>query len=76
MIKKQSIKPHSVFQYLMSSGGRITPSILDALIDKPRRARLECITEALTKRNLLDQLYYGISGLTFKDVADLLDATT
>ena len=77
MVKKESTnKAHSVFQYRMSSGGIITPSILNALTDQSQRCRLEKLCESLNKKALLTQLYYGISGLTFKDVSDLLEATS
>ena len=66
---------HSVYQCIMSSGAKITPAILDALIDKDKRKKLEAICASLDVRGKMDRVYYGISGLTMSDVAGLLEAT-
>ena len=66
---------HSVYQCIMSSGAKLTPAILDALIDKDKRKKLEAICASLHSRNKMDRVYYGISGLTMADVSELLEAT-
>ena len=65
--------PHSVFQYIMSKGGTITPTLLNALVDKGKRAKLQKLYDSLAKRGF--EIYYGVSGITFKDIGELLDAT-
>jgi len=66
---------HSVYQCITSSEGKITPAIVDALIDKDKRQKLEAICASLATRNKMDRVYFGISGLTMADVAELLETT-
>ena len=52
--------------------------ILYALTDPIKRKKLEAICEALSKRNLQSQLFYGCGrySMDFSIVEDLLEATS
>jgi len=78
VIPKESVIPavipeHSVYQCIMSSKRQVTPTLLNALVDPIEREKLERICQALGHRQ--DRVYYGISGLVFSDISELLEAT-
>ena len=75
-VSRVVIPKHSVYQCIMSSGGRITPTLLDALTDSEKRKKLTLICDSLSKRNLQSRVYYGISGITFTDIDQLLETTS
>jgi len=59
---------------VLPSGGKITPELLNALVDK--RHKLLLIYESLKSRHLTEQVRYGVSGPTFTEVGELLEVTT
>ena len=60
----------------MPSGGRVTPALLDALTDKTKRQKLERIVEALGRRDLGGEVRFGVNGVTFLEIEELLETTT
>ena len=59
----------------MPSGGRVTPALLNALVDKVKRQKLEAICMALDRRDLGGEVRFGIGGVTFNEVEELLLTT-
>ena len=70
--KQKDVTPNRV----MPSGGRVTPSLLNYLIDPEKRRKLESICMALGRRDLGGEVRFGPRGVTFKEVEELLDATS
>ena len=59
----------------MPSGGKITPSLLNALTNKEKRRKLESICQALDRRDLGGEVRFGIGGVTFNEIEELLLTT-
>ena len=51
------------------------PAILHALVDLVKRRKLERIYQSLKERRLTRDVWYGIGGVDFETVGDLLEAT-
>ncbi len=51
------------------------PAIVYALTDPEKRKKLEKIYHSLNEFKVADKVYYGISGIPFDVVGDLLEAT-
>lgn len=52
------------------------PAIIYALTDPIKRKKLEAITQSLKTFKVADKVFYGISGIPFDVVGDLLEATS
>ena len=59
----------------MPSGGRVTPTLLEFLVDKEKRRKLESICMALDRRELGGEVRFGVNGVTFNEVEELLLTT-
>ena len=65
----------AVIPKTMPSGGRVTPTLLNFLVDKDKRRKLEAICMALDRRELGGEVRFGIGGVTFNEVEELLLTT-
>ena len=72
---QKNVTPHNVYQSIMVGNREVTPAILDALVEPAKRQKLEKIYESLKSRGLANEVYYGISGIIFADIGELLEAT-
>lgn len=73
--KPQNVQPIVQPSIDLPNGGAVTPALLDALVDKNKRLKLEKINESLKSFHQSDNIRYGINGPTFTDINELLEAT-
>lgn len=58
------------------TGNSVTyPAIIHALVNPDKRKKLEKIYHSLNEFKVADKVFYGISGIPFDVVGDLLEAT-
>lgn len=69
------ITPKNVIPKTMPSGGRVTPTLLNFLVDKDKRRKLEAICMALDRRDLGGEVRFGAGGVTFQEIEELLLTT-
>ena len=74
-LQEAGISPKNVTPKTMPSGGRITPALLNALTDKEKRRKLEAICQSLDRRDLGSEVRFGIGGVTFNEIEELLLTT-
>ena len=67
--RREAVRRHRGFHKGISG----LHSIVYALADPVKREKLGQICLSLKSRGLLGQVYYGISGMTFEQVAELVD---
>ena len=69
-ITKQGITPEGITRIPDNM-----KAVMEALIDPSKRQGLQKIYDSLHAKKLESRVYYGIGGLTFKEVGELLQAT-
>ena len=74
-LQEAGISPKNVIPKTMPSGGRVTPTLLEFLVDKEKRRKLESICMALDRRELGGEVRFGVNGVTFNEVEELLLTT-
>jgi len=68
---KDAVRPTE----LVDPSVRPHPSILKALVDPDKRIKLEKVYQTLKDFKQAENVYYGVSGVPFDVVGDLLEVT-